>query len=625
MADYSNGLVIVDISNPAAPVLKGSYATGGDSYGVAISGNYAYVADESNGLEIFRIGDTASNGQVHNINKGTDYTTIQAAINAASPIDEIHVDSGTYYENVNVNKKLTLRGIDTGTGMPVVDARGSGSTITLSAEGITIEGFTVTGAGSYPDAGMKVTSSNNTLMGNTASNNSYYGIWLQSSSNYNILYHNNLIDNTNNAYDGSNNQWDAGSEGNYYSDYTGTGTDGDGIGDIPYPIQGGGSVDRYPLMAPWGHGEPVAPQVSLRASEFNSSSFVLEHQGGDEIYTSNTVTKLVVNGADATPINPTDYFGTVGSGILTVGERITVNPSIALTNCAEIKFVDVRSQKLIAQITVRLGSSACTDITPPTLTITSPTSGTTVTTSTLTVSGTASDNTGVASVTVNGILATGTTNWNAELTLTEGANTITVIATDTSGNTATDVITITYAPTASPSCIDCHMTPHGPAIINCDSCHTHDITSPTLTITSPADGVTFTTPTITISGTVSDGTGIASVTVDGSDVNRTSDWSIWSADVTLSEGANTITVVVTDTAGSIATPSITITYTPAAGILTGDVNGDGILSSVDALMALQMSAGNIAEDLAADVSGDGSVTSLDALMILQASVGAIVL
>ena len=63
----------------------------------------------------------------------------------------------------------------------------------------------------------------------------------------------------------------------------------------------------------------------------------------------------------------------------------------------------------------------------------------------------------------------------------------------------------------------------------------------------------------------------------------------------------------------------------STGALTGDVNGDGILSSVDALMALQMSAGNIAEDLAADVSGDGSVTSLDALMILQASVGAIVL
>ena len=63
----------------------------------------------------------------------------------------------------------------------------------------------------------------------------------------------------------------------------------------------------------------------------------------------------------------------------------------------------------------------------------------------------------------------------------------------------------------------------------------------------------------------------------------------------------------------------------APHILKGDVNGDGILSSVDALMALQMAAGNIAQNLAADVNEDGIVTSLDALMILQASVGAIVL
>jgi len=69
--------------------------------------------------------------------------------------------------------------------------------------------------------------------------------------------------------------------------------------------------------------------------------------------------------------------------------------------------------------------------------------------------------------------------------------------------------------------------------------------------------------------------------------------------------------------------TVTVADTPV--ILKGDINGDGILSSVDALMALQMAAGNIAQNLVADVSGDGNVTSLDALMILQASVGAIVL
>ena len=97
-------------------------------------------------------------------------------------------------------------------------------------------------------------SSNNTLRGNVASNN-WYGICLQGSSSNNILYHNNLLNNTNNtqhAYDyGANaNQWDSGSVGNYYSNYNGTDPDGDGIGNDPYPILGGTSIDRFPLMQP---------------------------------------------------------------------------------------------------------------------------------------------------------------------------------------------------------------------------------------------------------------------------------------------------------------------------------------------------------------------------------------
>jgi len=43
------------VSNPAAPTLKGSYDTAGNSWGVAASGNYIYVADRDNGLEIFRM------------------------------------------------------------------------------------------------------------------------------------------------------------------------------------------------------------------------------------------------------------------------------------------------------------------------------------------------------------------------------------------------------------------------------------------------------------------------------------------------------------------------------------------------------------------------------------------
>ena len=45
--------------------------------------------------------------------------TIQAAIDAASPGDTINVATGTYNEDVTVNKSLTLNGAQAG-----VDARG---------------------------------------------------------------------------------------------------------------------------------------------------------------------------------------------------------------------------------------------------------------------------------------------------------------------------------------------------------------------------------------------------------------------------------------------------------------------------------------------------------------------
>ncbi len=126
-------------------------------------------------------------GPVRNINKGTSYTTIQAAIDDASPGDEIQVDSGTYYENVNITKQLVLRGIDNGGGMPVVDARMLGSAMNVTDDGVIIEGFSLvnTSWGNWPDynAGLKVISNNNVIQNINASNNVAYGIYLQYSNN----------------------------------------------------------------------------------------------------------------------------------------------------------------------------------------------------------------------------------------------------------------------------------------------------------------------------------------------------------------------------------------------------------------------------------------------------------
>lgn len=56
--------------------------------------------------------------------------------------------------------------------------------------------------------------------------------------------------------------------------------------------------------------------------------------------------------------------------------------------------------------------------------------------------------------------------------------------------------------------------------------------------------------------------------------------------------------------------------------LKGDINGDGEITSTDAVIALDMAVRGGYEPVA-DVNDDGRVTSLDALMVAQAAVGAI--
>ena len=157
-----------------------------------------------------------------------DFTGIQDAINNASDGDTIIVHSGVYYENVAVDKSVTLRGI----GQPVVDARGWGNAITLTADGITLEGFSITNAGRPFYSGYMISiicpidssgifldnsrnnkitnnkvigntyggicldnSSNNTITGNNVCNNNVKGIWLYDSSNNNNITGNNVYNN----------------------------------------------------------------------------------------------------------------------------------------------------------------------------------------------------------------------------------------------------------------------------------------------------------------------------------------------------------------------------------------------------------------------------------------------
>jgi parallel beta-helix repeat protein len=96
---------------------------------------------------------------------------------------------------------------------------------------------------------------NNSIHDNVIAFNSNVGIYFRGGSQ-NRFFRNDIDNSDQIICWYSANIWDNGSEGNYWSDYNGTDTDGDGIGNQPYSIltlQLTGEsydTDRYPLMQP---------------------------------------------------------------------------------------------------------------------------------------------------------------------------------------------------------------------------------------------------------------------------------------------------------------------------------------------------------------------------------------
>ncbi|MBF0094465.1 MAG: DUF4347 domain-containing protein, partial [Alphaproteobacteria bacterium] len=60
VADDRAGLRVIDISNPVSPSLLGTYDTPGYASGVVVNGTYAYVADLNRGLQVINISNPAS-------------------------------------------------------------------------------------------------------------------------------------------------------------------------------------------------------------------------------------------------------------------------------------------------------------------------------------------------------------------------------------------------------------------------------------------------------------------------------------------------------------------------------------------------------------------------------------
>lgn len=195
------------------------------------------------------------------------------------------------------------------------------------------------------------------------------------------------------------------------------------------------------------------------------------------------------------------------------------------------------------------------DTIPPTVSITAPNAGSTLA-GTVTLTASASDNKGVAGVQfqIDGInygppitTAPYSEPWDTT-TATTGTHTITAIATDTSGNTASANIKVTVNQNI-------------------------DTTLPTVAITAPANNGNY-AGTLTLSANASDNVAVASVQffVDSTSVGSpttTAPYQVTWDSSKVADGTHTITAKATDTSGNTATSSVTVRI----------VNG-GLFSSV---------------------------------------------
>ena len=91
-----------------------------------------------------------------------NYSSIQSAVDAASAGDTVYIKSGTYNENLVIDKPLSLVGEDKDS--TIITAETDGPTITIEAENVTVTGFTIRSLSS--ETGVYVGAENCTIIDN---------------------------------------------------------------------------------------------------------------------------------------------------------------------------------------------------------------------------------------------------------------------------------------------------------------------------------------------------------------------------------------------------------------------------------------------------------------------------
>jgi len=135
-----------------------------------------------------------TDSQVHNIDTGLSYASIQEAINANETLHghTLQVDSGIYHEHLTINKSVSLIGqnkLDT-----ILDGDGNQTIIKVTANNVTIAGFTLQNTTTGYSA-IRIEDSEDNNITNNVIKNTYYGIHLYNSRR-NTVIHNQAVDNT---------------------------------------------------------------------------------------------------------------------------------------------------------------------------------------------------------------------------------------------------------------------------------------------------------------------------------------------------------------------------------------------------------------------------------------------
>ena len=109
----------------------------------------------------------------YNTRTNVHYTTIQSAINGASPGDTIKVESGIYKENLVINKNIILMGENADN--TIIDGQLKGSVISITyGSNVTMNGFTIQNGNSTYGGGIinnyVLTLKNSVITNNSAIN-----------------------------------------------------------------------------------------------------------------------------------------------------------------------------------------------------------------------------------------------------------------------------------------------------------------------------------------------------------------------------------------------------------------------------------------------------------------------